>query len=268
MRDFSFRWAYSAILSFLATVINRYIATFRPRQVEGSVFDVPIDIPRKCSESGNRFIVVTTQKSGSTYLNKLINANGMVGHGEAFRSGVSPQAVQELFANTGEDEIIGCTLHFDQMQFQRQKEKADFFAYLGENDIGVIFLIRGFSIFILLSWMSQTIDRISKALRFQKFTDEDIRRYDGEYSSFSDHAKFYIDRKYFRTFSDWLGSMYRDHISLCEDSNVRFSVIYYEDICEKDKVSEIFREIFAVDDAILTVAMLKRHDNKISDILS
>ena len=268
MTNFSFRWAYSAILSFLATVINRYIATFRPRQVEGSVFNTPIDIPRKCAESGNRFIVVTTQKSGSTYLSKLINANGMVGHGEAFRSGVSPQEVQELFAKNGKDEIIGFTLHFDQMQFQRQEEKADFFAYLGENDIGVIFLIRGFSIFILLSWMSQTIDRISKALRFQKFTDEDIRRYDGEYSSFSDHAKFYIDRKYFRTFSDWLGSMYRDHISLCEDSNVRFSVIYYEDICETDKVSEIFREIFAVDDAILTVGMLKRHDNKISDILS
>jgi hypothetical protein len=268
MRNFSFLWLYSITLSFLATVINRYIASYRPRPVEGSVFNVPIDIPRKYSESSNRFIVVSTQKSGSTYLKQLINANGMVGIGEAFRNGVSPQLVQALFARNEEDETVGFTLHFNQMQFQNQKEKTNFFAYLAKNDIGVIFLIRRFSIFILLSWMSQTLDRISKALRFRKFTDEDIRRYDREYASLSDYAKFYIDRKYFRTFSDWLSDMFRDHISLCKDSNVHFSVIYYEDLCEENKASEIFSEIFAVDDATLTVDMLKRHDNRISDILS
>ncbi|MDG2336348.1 MAG: hypothetical protein P8Q97_19265 [Myxococcota bacterium] len=269
MKNFSFRWLISVALSFLATLYHKHIAPIKPRPTQNSPFNSRIDIDRKYTRAKDHFIVIGTQKSGSTYLRKLISANGMVGLPEAFRKeGASAARLKALYADREPGEIVSSTLHFDQIDFPAEADRLAFFSYLKENDISVVFLIRGLSVFILLSWLSQTIDRISKAMRLKRFTDEDIRRYEKQYSSLSDHAKFYVDRSYFSSFENELSEMYEEAISTCKKEGIQFSVIYYEDICEESELRKIFSEVFGVETLTHDVGMLKRHDSKLSDIIS
>jgi len=268
MNNSGFRWFISAALSFLATLFNKHVARIKPRDVDGSPFTSRIDLGRKYTRANQHFIVIATQKSGSTFLNKLINENGMTGLSEPYRMGIDSESLGNVYSGRQPNEAVGSTLHFDQMNFRNEAERSALFSYLKENEISVVFLIRGLSAFIILSWISQTIDRIGKALQFKKFTDEDIRRYDKKYSSLSDHAKFYLDRKYFIAFENDLRGKYEATIAACEDHDVKYSIIYYEDISESSERSKIFSEVFGIENIVHDVGMLKRHDNKLSDIIS